>query len=253
MRPGPASVDDALMVQRQKMALAACEWGLAGVAALRERVSALVIVDVLSFSTAVDMAVSRGGIVYPFPSGDQAAAEAEAARVGAMVARPRKAAGGQLSLSPVSIASIPKSLKLLLPSPNGSRLSLACGETPVFTGCLRNASAIAKALLSVSGGGDIGVVPAGERWPDNSLRPAVEDLLGAGAILHHLEIPCSPEAQVVRDAYRAVRQEVPNLVRDSISGRELIDGGYPDDVELAVALNASSQTPMLIEGAYRAP
>jgi hypothetical protein len=43
------------------------EWGMAGVKAQRERVSAIVIVDVLSFSTAVDVALSRGAVVYPFP------------------------------------------------------------------------------------------------------------------------------------------------------------------------------------------
>ena len=47
------------------MASVVLEWGMAGVEALRERVSVLVIVDVLSFSTAVDVAVSRalGGFI----------------------------------------------------------------------------------------------------------------------------------------------------------------------------------------------
>jgi len=57
------------------MALALNEWGLAGIEALRERVAVFVIVDVLSFSTAVDVAVSRGAIVYPFPYGEQVAAQ----------------------------------------------------------------------------------------------------------------------------------------------------------------------------------
>ena len=84
-----------------------CEWGMAGLLALHERTAALVIVDVLSFSTAVDIAVARGAIVHPFPFSDQRAAQQEAAHLGATLAYPRNAAGGQYSLSPASLASRP--------------------------------------------------------------------------------------------------------------------------------------------------
>ena len=98
------------------MARAVSEWGLAGVEALRERVSVLVIVDVLSFSTTVDVAVARGVVVYPFAFGDAEAARAEADRVGAVPALPRRTAGGQFSLSPASLVGAPEGLKLLLSS-----------------------------------------------------------------------------------------------------------------------------------------
>jgi 2-phosphosulfolactate phosphatase len=234
------------------MTSAVSEWGLAGIEALRERVSVLVIVDVLSFSTAVDVAVSRGAIVYPFAYGKGDAARDAANREGAVLAQPRRAAGGQFSLSPASLLTVPAGLKLLLPSPNGSRLSLACGDTPLLTGCLRNAAAVALAARRLAGSGKVGIIPAGERWPDGSLRPAIEDLLGAGAILDHLDLPCSPEAQIARDAYRTAGQEVAGLIRASVSGRELAEKGFALDVELAVELNASTQAPAFIEGAYRA-
>ena len=233
------------------MTVAVSEWGLAGIEALRDQVSVLVIVDVLSFSTAVDVAVSQGAIVYPFAYGDLDAARAAAEGVGAMLARPRRAGGGQLSLSPVSLATLGEGSKVMLPSPNGSRLSLACGATPVLAGCLRNAAAVARAAKALAGSGSIGVIPAGERWPDGGLRPAIEDLLGAGAILHHLHLPCSPEAQVARDAYRGAGSEIAALIRDSVSGRELVDAGFAGDVEMAVDQDASAKAPMLIEGAYR--
>ena len=228
------------------------EWGMAGVEALRERVSVLVIVDVLSFSTAVDVAVSKGAAVFPFPNGDKAAAQAAAERVDAVVAQPRRVAGGQPSLSPMSLRSIPSGTQLVLPSPNGSRLSLACAGKPVMAGCLRNAAAVARAAREMAGDGTVGVIPAGERWPDGSLRPAIEDLLGAGAIIHHLALPCSPEAQVARDAFRSAGDGLDWLVRASISGRELADRGFPGDVDMAVDMGASLCVPRLIEGAYRA-
>jgi 2-phosphosulfolactate phosphatase len=228
------------------------EWGMTGVEALRERVAVLIIVDVLSFSTAVDIAVSRGAIVFPFPLGDRAAAQAAADRVGAELAKPRRAAGGQFSLSPVSLLAVTAGTKIMLPSPNGSRLSLAGGGKPVMVGCLRNAAAVAQAAREMARGCTVGVIPAGERWPDGSLRPAIEDFLGAGAIIHHLALPCSPEAQVARDAFRVAGDDVIRLVRASISGCELVDGGFPGDVDIAVEVGASACVPLLTEGAYRA-
>ena len=233
------------------MAWVTSEWGARGIEAERERVSVIVIVHVLSFSTAVDVAVSRGAVVYPFPYGKGDAAQDAADRVGAVLAQPRRAPGGQFSLSPVGLAAVSKRMKLMLPSPNGSRLSLACGDTPVLTGCLRNSAAVARAARKIAGNGDVGVMPAGELWPDGSLRPAIEDLLGAGAVIHHLDLPCSSEAQIARDAYRSAARAIATLIRASVSGRQLIDGGFPQDVEIAVEENVSAAAPTLTDGAYR--
>ena len=227
------------------------EWGMAGVEALRDRVAVLVIVDVLSFSTAVDVAVSRGAAVYPFPSGDKAAAQAAADRVGAVLAQPRRASGGQFSLSPASLLTLPAGTKLMLPSPNGSRLSAACCDRLVLAGCLRNAAAVARAAREMANGGAIAVIPAGECWPDGSLRPAIEDLLGAGAVIHHLALSCSPEAQVAQDAFRTAGENVAHLIRASVSGRELVDGGFPGDVDLVTEKKVSPCVPVLTGGAYR--
>ena len=126
-----------------------CEWGLRGVEALRDRVAALVIVDVLSFSTAVDVALASGALVIPFSLSDRATARVAAAAAGAVLAKPREAGGADFSLSPPSLVGIPRGTRLLLPSPNGSRLSLAGGAVPVFTGCLRNAEAVAAAAAGL--------------------------------------------------------------------------------------------------------
>lgn len=230
------------------MATAHCEWGLNGVLSLRERVGVVVIVDVLSFSTAVDIAVARGAFIVPFPLGSGEAAAIAAHASGALLASPRR--DGQYSLSPASLQTIPAGTKLLLPSPNGSRLSLNCGAAQVFAGCLRNASAVAAAVLRA--GGDIAVIPAGERWRgDDSLRPAIEDWLGAGAILDALDLPMTAEARVARDAFRSARPSLAQTIADSISGRELIDRGFPMDVELAHQFDVSTAVPTLASGVYR--
>ncbi len=233
------------------MARAFCEWGMAGVELLRDKAAVIVIVDVLSFCTAVDVAVSHGAIIHPFPYGDMAAAELAAARVGAELAKPRRTAGAQFSLSPASLTQIRPGTALLLPSPNGSRLSLACAPSYALAGCLRNAAAVAAAALTIADGRPIAVVPAGEQWPDGSLRSAIEDMLGAGAILDSLNMPCSAEAQVALNSYRAARTSLASLICASMSGQELIDAGFADDVEIAVSIGASSIAPVLRDGAYR--
>jgi 2-phosphosulfolactate phosphatase len=227
-----------------------CEWGAWGVRTLGGRVGALVVVDVLSFCTAVDIAVARGASVIPCGYDDDDAAADLARREGAHLASRRRDTTSGFTLSPSSLRDLPSGARLVLPSPNGSALCAAAGATPVLAGCLRNAAAVAAAARAVAGAGDIGVVPAGERWPDGSLRPAIEDLLGAGAVIHHLNLPMSAEAQTARGAFLAAERRLPELIADSLSGRELIDRGFAADVEIACGLEHSPHAPRLTAGAF---
>lgn len=224
-----------------------CEWGAQGVSMLAPISDVIIIVDVLSFSTCVDIAVSRGAMVYPYARRDETA-QAYAASVGAMLAEPlRKQA--RFSLSPESLLNIPKGSRIVLPSPNGSTLSLAVKPTPVLTGCLRNAQAVAAAASGY--GRKIAVIPAGERWKDDhSLRPAFEDLVGAGAIIKHLSGHRSPEALLAMAAFEAVESTIENALRQCGSGKELIERGFEKDVILASELDASECAPVLIQDAY---
>ena len=94
------------------------------------------------------------------------------------------------------------------------------------------------------------VISAGERWNDGSLRPAIEDLLGAGAIISELEGTLSPEAVVARDAFLSAQEDLSSRIWESVSGMELREKGFPQDVEIALDLNVSSCVPMLNEGAF---
>ncbi|WP_282606631.1 2-phosphosulfolactate phosphatase [Pelagibius sp. Alg239-R121] len=223
-------------------------WGLNGLRALLPDVDVVVIVDVLSFSTAVDVAVSRGAVVLPYAYGREGAAR-YAAEQAAILAQPRSTLGKQISLSPKSLAESSPGQRIVLPSPNGSMLSEQTGGCPTFAGCLRNAKTVAE---TVSGqGGRTAVIAAGEKWPDGSLRPALEDLLGAGAILDGLCGGLTPEAETTLAAYRAMKDNCAEAIRACESGLELIQAGFADDVTFALAENESRAVPCLIEGAYR--
>jgi len=206
-------------------------------------------VDVLSFATCVEIAVSRDAVVLPFGWRD-ARASAFAERMGAALAGPRDSGG--LSLSPDSMRGLAPGARVVLPSPNGATLSLAASPGRVLAGCLRNATAVARAAAA---GARILVLPAGEQWPDGSLRPCLEDWLGAGAILAALAERLSPaalsvEADAARAAAVAARGALSRALRDCASGRELIERGYEADVELAAALDVSEAVPVLRDGAY---
>jgi 2-phosphosulfolactate phosphatase len=132
----------------------------------------------------------------------------------------------------------------VLPSPNGATIISAAAELGpvVLTGCLRNAGAVATAADAL--GGTISVIAAGERWPDGSLRPSLEDLLGAGAILDRLDGGTrSPEAQAAAGAARVL--DPANQLQHCASGRELITAGYEQDVQIAAELDVSHVVPLL--------
>jgi 2-phosphosulfolactate phosphatase len=125
-----------------------CEWGSVGLAHLLGDSDAVVIVDVLSFSTCVDIAVSNGALVYPYHVRDESAVT-YAKSMNAVLALPRTIRSDVFSLSPTSLQTIPSGTRLVLPSPNGSTLSLATRSIPTIAGCLRNAQVVASAVNSL--------------------------------------------------------------------------------------------------------
>ena len=219
------------------------EWGPAGVEAVPA--DAVVVIDVLRFTTAVEAAVSRGAVVFPCRSNDDSAAD-YAARVGAMLAHPGDAMGP--SLSPVSMLSLGSGDRIVLPSPNGSTcatIASAMGAT-VVAGCLRNASAIGRWLTARAR--TVTVIACGERWPDGSLRPSLEDFLGAGAVIAGLGGSRSPEATAAGEAWLAAAPRVHDVVSSCASGQEVLARGWGDDLEYAVAVDVSACVPVLRDG-----
>ena len=223
-----------------------CEWGEQGVTVLAPDCDVLVIVDIFSFSTSLDIAVSKGAVVYPYRWRDERV-YAFAEQMQAEVAD-RKNRNG-FTLSPESLVNLPDITRLVLPSPNGSTITLAAGSTPVIAGCFRNSRVVAESAMKL--GWKIGVVPTGERWDDDSLRPCFEDLAGAGAIITHFGGTLSPEAEGAKALFENCRTSLAVKLHNCGSGKEKLAKNEGRDIELAGQVNVSNCVPFFIDGAYR--
>jgi len=240
------------------------DWGRQGAAAIGEGAGYAIIADVLSFTTTLSVAADRGAQVFPYRWQDSSA-RAFARRHDAVLAVGRSqqgaaAAQSAVSLSPASVRAAGSLRRLVLPSPNGSALAteLGASDAVVIGGCLRNRWAVASWLASQIPRRDrqpaIAVVAAGERWADGSLRAAVEDLWGAGAVISALAAlgmaGLSPEDRTAAAAFEAVQPMLAAELLASSSGRGLADAGFGQDVAIAAELDASTSVPVLADGRF---
>jgi 2-phosphosulfolactate phosphatase len=231
------------------------DWGPAGADAIGRGTAVVAVVDVLSFTTALTVAAERGIAVMPYRWRDDSAARVAREHEAVLaVGRGQVVRPGQVSLSPDSIRRSAGIERLVLPSPNGATVSARLAEAgaTVVGVSLRNADAAAATVVRRLGDADaVAVVAAGERWPDDSLRPAVEDLWGAGAFIEALVrrgvVGLSVEAGTALAAYRSVADDLASALRDCASGRELHAHGFPDDVAVAAETGATA-VPILTDG-----
>ena len=201
------------------------DWGTAGLARLAPA-DVVVVVDVLRFSsTVIDAAAAGTGVVL---------AEAEGwSRNGAAVA------------------------------------AAASAEAIVLVGGIRNASAVARTVQTIQerrqARTSVAVIAAGEADATGTLRFAVEDQLGAGAIILALSDRgidhTSPDAAVAGEGFRALRGALRHMIGASGSGRELADGVAstarieasgltPTSTTDAAVLDAVDVVPVLRDGSF---
>ena len=208
-------------------------WGTQAIESLAPHVRAVVVVDIIRFTTALDVAVGRGARVFPASWPYQEGAGPEGVEV-ADGGGPRR-----LSLSPSTLVQLAPGDDVVLPSLNGSHCSMLAARygVTVVGASLRNAPAVARWLVTTGPQIPVAVVSCGEEWPDRSLRPATEDLIGAGA--------------VVAAAYRGASADLARTLADTESGRELHHIDLGDDLRWAAALGTSDCVPVLgPDGAY---
>jgi 2-phosphosulfolactate phosphatase len=236
------------------MTRVALHWG--PVAAREESVvvDCAVVVDVLSFTTTLSVAVDRGIEVLPYAWRDETAVGFARDHDAALaVARGDEGSGG-VSLSPASVRRSYDVERLVLPSPNGSAIcrGLASTGCVVLGACLRNATAVAQ-WIADAGPDSVEVVAAGERWPGGALRPALEDLLGAGAVIDGLPagVVLSGDALAARASFREARDHLLDRLLTCASGEELVASGFGDDVMIAAELDSSGSVPMFEGDRFR--
>lgn len=240
------------------------EWGPRATESVTAGADVAVVVDTLSFTTTLSIAVARGTRVHPFPWKDDRAVAYAAERdavlaVGRLEARhvPKPPP----SLSPSLLLASEPVKRLVLPSPNGSTICSVLAELSprpdVIGACLRNASAVTKWLESrAAAGRTIAFIPAGERWPDGSLRPSLEDLWGAGAVISGLidvlpnSSSVSSEAINAAVSFQHVASRLPDALIGCASGQELVGMGFTNDVAAAAALDADNVVPVLSDNGF---
>ena len=209
-------------------------WGPEGAALAGDRGDIVVVVDVFSFSSAVAVLASRGAEVLPAQSAEDARTLAGVVPAAVVLPGRRHATPEGWSHSPISLQVVPPGTRLIFFSSNGGRCcSLARGAASLVVGGLINASAVVAATVERHWrlGAAVSVVACGERWVgSDTLRPCLEDELGAGAIISALGLARSPEADSAARLYDSLRGAVASSLWECASGRELRARGFLDDV-----------------------
>ncbi|WML56164.1 2-phosphosulfolactate phosphatase [Neobacillus sp. PS2-9] len=229
------------------------EWGRRGAREAAERGDIIIIVDVLSFSSTVITALRYGAIIYPYPRTLDGKKFAEKIGGEFILGRAEAAQIGAPTLSPVSFGQNHNNKKYVLTSLNGAYCTWIASQVPaLLIGSLLNAKSVAAAAnqLRKQTKANITVIPCGEQWEgsreyEDTLRPAIEDYLGAGAILSYIEGKKSPEAEFCMTSFLHSKDKLNNFIWDCGSGRELRKRGYEADVNHCSRLNVYPTVPLL--------
>lgn len=164
-----------------------------------------------------------------------------------------------LGLTGAALAAAERGETLTTDDGTSSAVARAAAErgAHVVVGGVRNAAAVAEHILEVQRARgertSIALLPVGSSEAAAS-RFAVEDLLGAGAViaaLGDLGIDHgSPDAAVAGEGFRALRGATKHLLTASGTGRALADQGRRDEVLAAAARDAASLVPVLRDGVF---
>lgn len=215
----------------------------------RER-RVVVVVDVLRATTSLLVLVERGVSEVVIAPSVSAARQYRGLHPGVLAAgeeRGQAPEGFDFGNSPVAFARADLSgRRVVLATTNGTRALLAVKEAPVLlAGCLRNASAVARAARAeaVGTGRDVTIVCAGREG-----RFSLDDAYTAGAIVDAMRRH-GGEGLVLTDgavAAQTLYQSLPDALavfRTSRAGRQLVEIGLEEDLPFCASRDCSDLVP----------
>ncbi len=209
----------------------------------------VVVLDVLRASSTIMTALANGAAdvrLFANPEAVRTARQAwPAAEAQAITGGERgclKISGFDLGNSPAEYTpDVVSGATVLLSTTNGTRAALAVrGARDIYIGCLLNAEATAAALLANLDRGHTLLVAAGTDG-----KVALEDVLGAGAILWHIlestyraDLALTDTAWLAYHAFGSVKKRLPAALRLGAGGQNLIRAGLESDIDRCAALNS---------------
>jgi 2-phosphosulfolactate phosphatase len=123
---------------------------------------------------------------------------------------------------------------LFMSTTNGTRAIIAARSAKLLLiGALVNASAVARAV--VKSGLDVTLLCAGTNG-----EPAIEDVIGAGAVIDAIGGGAELEPDVAQMAlrlFRGARNDLRNAIAEGTGGRNVIAAGLDPDIDFAARLD----------------
>jgi len=104
------------------------DWAGQGASAVTVSADVAVVIDVLSFTTTLTVALDRGTTVLPYRWNDGGAADYARQHDAVLAVGRSEATAGQISLSPGTVRNASPPARLVLPSPNGSTIAHNLGR-----------------------------------------------------------------------------------------------------------------------------
>jgi 2-phosphosulfolactate phosphatase len=135
------------------------------------------------------------------------------------------------------VADVCRDKTMLFSTTNGTNALIAARKAPiVLIGALVNASSVANAVRHARR--DVILLCSGTEG-----FISMEDVIGAGAVIEQLRKIAAVElasdtARIASHLYRSVAHDLPNAMRETRGGRNVINAGLEPDIDFAARLNS---------------